>query len=191
MKSVPYKGSVLIYALICLQLFCLTSCNSKSSNSDQIGEIGFLEFYLDMENLKVKSIRDSLLNLGVLEYVETTDELGNKHKDLYYDFSGTGPSLYAKINLKGSYIIDERLTNIQFTLCSKLDSGEQSFSYKCDLDETKKLFELYREKYGEATRLDREKNMNGCQKEFPMYTYRVIKEDCYWMKYISGRRATI
>ena len=75
-----------------------------------------------MENLKVKSIRDSLLNLGELNYVETTDELGNIHKDLYYDFSGTGPLLYAKVNLKGSYIIDERLTNIQLTLCSRSDT---------------------------------------------------------------------
>jgi hypothetical protein len=132
-----------------MQIFLLTSCNTKSYNSKhQVGKIGFLEFYLDMDYLKVKSTMDSLLNIGELHYFETADLVGNKQKNLYYDFSGISPFLCAKINLRGSYIIDERLTSIQLTLCDRSNIGEQRFSYNCDLNELKKLFELYKEKYG-------------------------------------------
>jgi hypothetical protein len=120
-----------------------------------------------MENSKVKSVRDSLLNLGELNYVESTDELGNLHKDLYYDFSGTGSLLYAKVNLKGSYIIDERLTNIQLTLCHRSNSSAQIFSYKCDLDEIKKLFEVYREEYGDPKQLEQGEKYEWLAKRIP------------------------
>jgi hypothetical protein len=137
-----------------MQIYFLTSCNTKSYNSKhQVEKIGFLGFYLDMDYLKVKSIMDSLLNISELHYFETTDVVGNKQKNLYYDFSGISPSLCAKVNLRGSYIIDERLTNIQLTLCNRSNVGEQRFSYNCDLNELKKLFELYKEKYGKPTLL--------------------------------------
>jgi hypothetical protein len=106
-----------------------------------------------MDYLKVKSIMDSLLNISELHYFETTDVLGNKQKNLYHNFSGISPFLYAKVNLRGTYIIDERLTNIQLTLCTGSNEGEQGFSYNCDLNELKRLFELYREKYGRPTLL--------------------------------------
>jgi hypothetical protein len=137
-----------------MQIYFLTSCNTKSYNSKhQVEKIGFLGFYLDMDYLKVKSIMDSLLNISELHYFETTDVVGNKQKNLYYDFSGISPSLCAKVNLRGIYIIDERLTNIQLTLCNRSNVGEQRFSYNCDLNELKKLFELYKEKYGKPTLL--------------------------------------
>jgi hypothetical protein len=137
-----------------MQIYFLTSCNTKSYNSKhQVEKIGFLGFYLDMDYLKVKSIMDSLLNISELHYFETTDVLGNKQKNLYCNFSGISPFLYAKVNLRGTYIIDERLTNIQLTLCTRSNKGEQRFSYNCDLNELKRLFELYREKYGRPTLL--------------------------------------
>ena len=149
MKLIRYKYSLLIYALIVIQVYFLTSCNTKSYNSKhQVGKIGFLGFYLDMDYLKVKSIMDSLLNINELHYFETTDMLGNKQKNLYYDFSGISPFFCAKVNLRGTYIIDERLTSIQLTLCNRSNTGEQRFSYNCDLNELKRLFELYIEKYG-------------------------------------------
>jgi hypothetical protein len=154
MKLIRYKHSLLIYALIFMQLYFLTSCNTKSYNSKhQVEKISFLGFYLDMDYLKVKSIMDSLLNISELHYFETTDILGNKQKNLYRDFSGISPSLYAKVNLRGTCIIDERLTSIQLTLCNRSNIGEQRFSYNCDLNELKRLFELYREKYGTPTLL--------------------------------------
>jgi hypothetical protein len=137
-----------------MQVYVLTSCNTKSYDSKhQVDKIGFLGFYLDMDYSEVKSVTDSLLNIGELHYVETTDMLGNKQKNLYYDFSEISPSLYAKINLRGILIIDERLTSIQLTLCSRSDTGEQGFSPDCDLNELKRLFELYEEKYGTPTLL--------------------------------------
>jgi len=156
MTLIRYKYSLIIYALIVMQVYFLTSCNTKSYNSNnQVGKIGFLGFYLDMDYLKVKSIMDSLLKINELQYIETTDILGNKQKNLYYNFSGISPSLCAKVNLKGTLIIDERLTRIQLTLCSRLNIGEQRFSYNCDLNELKRLFELYQEKYGTPTLLGR------------------------------------
>src|ERR1035437_6871059 len=118
MKLIRYKHSLLIYALIAMQIYFLTSCNTKSYNSKhQVEKIGFLGFYLDMDYLKVKSIMDSLLNMSELCYVETTDAPGNKQKNLYHDFSGISPFLCAKVNLRGNYIIyfdsgyPESLTN--------------------------------------------------------------------------------
>jgi len=135
-------------------MYFLTSCNTKTYNSkDQAEKIGFLGFYLDMDYLKVKSTMDSLLNISELHYFETTDILGKKQKNLYHDFSGISPSLCAKVNLRGTYIIDERLTSIQLTICNRSNTGEQRFSYNCDLNELKRLFELYREKYGTPTLL--------------------------------------
>jgi hypothetical protein len=96
---------------------------------------------------------DSLLNISELHYFETTDELGNKQKNLYYDFSGISPFLCAKVNLRGSLIIDQRLTSIQLTLCNRSNTGEERFSYNCDLIELKRLFELYRKKYGKPSLL--------------------------------------
>jgi hypothetical protein len=154
MKLIRYKHTLLIYSLIATQAFLLTSCNTKSYNSNhQVGKIGFLGFYLDMDYLKVKSVMDSLLKISELHYFETTDVLGNKQKNLYCDFSGISPFLSAKVNLRGTYIIDERLTGIQLTLCNRSNKGEQRFSYNCDLNELKRLFELYREKYGRPTLL--------------------------------------
>jgi len=132
-----------------MQVYFLTSCNTKSYNAKhQVAKIGFLGFYLDMDYLKVKNIMDSLLNISELSYFETEDLLGNKQKNLYYTFSGISPSLCAKVNLKGSLIIDERLTSIQLTLCNRLKTADQRFSYNCAVKDLKRIFELYKEKYG-------------------------------------------
>jgi hypothetical protein len=155
MKLIRYKYSLFVYTLIVIQVYFITSCNTKSYNAKhQVEKIGFLGFYLDMNYLKVKSIMDSLLNISELHYFETTDILGNKQKNLYYDFSGISPFLCAKVNLRGTLIIDERLTSIQLNLCNRSNIGEQRFSYNCDLNELKRLFELYKEKYGSPTLLD-------------------------------------
>jgi len=152
MKLIRYKHGLLIYVLIVMQILLLSSCNTKSYNSKhQVEKIGFHGFYLDMDYLKVNSIMDSLLNIGELHYFETTDVVGNKQKNLYYDFAGISPSLCAKVNLRGSYIIDQRLTSIQLTLCNRSNITEPIFSYNCDLNELKKLFESYKEKYGTPT----------------------------------------
>ena len=149
MKLIRYKHGLLIYVLIVMQILLLSSCNTKSYNSKhQVEKIGFHGFYLDMDYLKVNSIMDSLLNIGELHYFETTDVVGNKQKNLYYDFAGISPSLCAKVNLRGSYIIDQRLTSIQLTLCNRSNITEPIFSYNCGLNELKKLFESYKEKYG-------------------------------------------
>jgi hypothetical protein len=155
MKLIRYKYSLFVYTLIVIQVYFITSCNTKSYNAKhQVEKIGFLGFYLDMNYLKVKSIMDSLLNISELHYFETTDILGNKQKNLYYDFSGISPFLCAKVNLRGTLIIDERLTSIQLNLCNRSNIGEQRFSYNCGLNELKRLFELYKEKYGSPTLLD-------------------------------------
>ena len=154
MKLIRYKHSLLIYALIVMQVYFLNSCNTESYNSkNQVEKIGFLGFYLDMDYLKVKSIMDSLLNIGELRYFETTDVLENKQKNLYYNYSEIGPFFYAKVNLRGTLIIDERLTCIQLTLCNRSNIGEHRFSYNCDLNELDRLFKLYTEKYGKPTLL--------------------------------------
>src|SRR5665647_497109 len=152
MELIRNKHGLLISVLIVMQILYLSSCNTKSYNSKaQVGEIGFHGFYLDMDYLKVKSIMDSLLNIGELHYFETTDIVGNRQKNLYYDFTEISPSLCAKVNLRGSYIIDQRLTSIQLTLCNRSNITEPIFSYNCDLNELKKLFESYKEKYGTPT----------------------------------------
>jgi hypothetical protein len=106
-----------------------------------------------MDYLKVKNIMDSLLNISEFHYYETSDVLGNKQKNLYYNFSEISPFFCAKVNLRGTLIIDERLTCIQLTLCNRSNIGEQRFSYNCDLNELERLFKLYREKYGKPTLL--------------------------------------
>ena len=154
MKLIRYRYSLLVYVLIIMQAYLLTSCNTKSYDSkNQVGKTGFLGFDLDMNYSKVKSVTDSLLKTGELQYFETTDMLGNKQKNLYYDYSEVSPSLCAKINLRGVLLIDERLTSIQLTLCSRSDTGEQRFSPHCDLNELKRVFELYEGKYGTPTLL--------------------------------------
>ena len=96
-----------------MQAYFLTFCNTKSFNSKhQAREIGFSGFYLDMDYLKVNSVKDSLLKTGELYYFETADMFGNTQKNLYYDFSGVSSSLCAKVNLRGSLIIDQRLNSI-------------------------------------------------------------------------------
>jgi len=55
MKLIRCKYSLLIYALTVMQLYFLTTCNTKSYKSKhQVGEIGFIGFYLDMDYLGVK-----------------------------------------------------------------------------------------------------------------------------------------
>ena len=154
MKLIRYKYSIIICILIVMQICFLTSCNTKSYNSkNKVGNIGIIGFYLDMDYLKVKSIMDSLLSSGELHYFETTDVVGIKQKNLYCGFSEISPSLFAKVNLRGSYIVDERLTSIQLTLCTRSDMEKQRFSYNCGMNELKRLFELYIEKYGKPTLL--------------------------------------
>ena len=165
MKLIRDKYCLLIYALFIMQVYFLTSCNTKSFNSKHQGsKIGFLGFYLDMDYIKVKSTIDSLLNIGELHYIETTDVLGNKQNNLYHDFSEISPRLCAKVNLTGSLIYDERLTGIQLTLCNRSNTGEQSFLYNCDLNELKRLFEIYREKYGRPTLLGQGEKYNWLSK---------------------------
>ena len=153
MKFIRYKHTLFIYALIVMQVFLLISCTQSHNSKHQTGKIGLLGFYLDMDYLKVKSIMDSLLNISELHYSETTDMLGTKQKNLYCDFSEINPFLSAKVNLRGTYIVDERLTSIQLTLCNRSNEGELGFSYNCDLNALKRLFELYTEKYGKPTLL--------------------------------------
>jgi hypothetical protein len=156
MKLICYKHGLFIYSLIVIQIFYLSSCNTKSYNSKhQSDKIGFLGFYLDMDYTKVKSIMDSLLNIGDLHYYETTDLLGTKQKSLYNNISGISPFLYAKVNLRGTYIIDERLTSIQLTLCNRLKTADQRFSYDCAQGDLKRTFELYKKKYGTPALLGR------------------------------------
>jgi len=155
MKLINYKYHMLIYVLIGMQAILLTSCNTQSDNSkDQIIKTGFLGFNLDMDYGKVKSIMDSLLKKSELHYFETADVLGNKQKNLYCDFSEISPAFYAKVNLRGSNIIDERLTSIQLTLCNRSDEGDKRISYSCSLNELNRLFELYGEKYGTPNLLE-------------------------------------
>ena len=186
MKLIRNKFSLLIYALIVMQIFFLTSCNTKSYNSKhQVGKIGFSGFYLDMDYLKVKSVMDSLLKTGDLHYFETADVVGTKQKNLYCDFPGISPSLCAKVNLRGSYIIDERLTSIQLTLCTRSKIEEPIFSYNCDLNDLKKLFESYREKYGKPTLLIQGDKYNWLSKKisnvyFPGPKGRLLMDKIYF-----------
>ena len=74
-------------------------------------------------------------------------------KNLYKNISEISPFLYAKVNLRGAYIIDERLTSIQLTLCNRANKVDQRFSYNCGQNQIKRLFEVYAEKYGKPTLL--------------------------------------
>ena len=149
MKLICYKHGFFIYTLIVMQIIFLSSCNTQSYNlKHQSGKFGFLGFYLDMDYTKVKSTMDSLLNNDELHYYETKDLLGTKQKNLYRNISEISPFLYAKVNLRGTYIIDQRLTSIQLTLCTRLKTADQSFSYNCALKDLKRTFELYKEEYG-------------------------------------------
>jgi len=156
MKLIPYKKTHLIYPLIVMLVYFLTSCTTKSYNSKpQSEKFGLLGFYLDMDYLKVKNTMDSLLNIRGLQYFETADLLGTKQKSLFHNFSEISPFLYAKVNLIGSYIDDERLTSIQLTLCSSLKTDEQRFSFNCEQKELKRLYDLYKEKYGTPNLIDK------------------------------------
>jgi hypothetical protein len=159
MKLNCHRFSTFLYTLIALQIGFLTSCNTK------VEKISFLGFYLDMEWPRAKSMMDSLLNIKKLQYFETTDMLGNKQKNLYYDFSEISPFLCAKVNIRGTYMIDERLTSIQLNLCNRTKNGRQRFSDNCDRDELKKLFELYSKKYGKPTLLDQGERYDWLSKE--------------------------
>jgi hypothetical protein len=152
MKIMRYKPGLFSLVLTVMMLCSLTSCNTKSYSKNKDEHIGFSNFYLDMDYLKVKSVMDSLLKTGELHYFETADVVGTKQKNLYCDFPGISPSLCAKVNLRGSYIIDERLTSIQLTLCTRSHT-EDGISFSCYMNDIKKLFESYGEKYGKPTLL--------------------------------------
>ncbi len=148
MKIMRYKPGLISLVLIVMLICALTSCDTNSYSKHKGEQIGFSGFYLDEDYLKVKNVMDSLLKTGDLHYFETADVVGNKQKDLYSDFPEISSSLYAKVNLRGSYIIDERLTSIELTLCTRSLSGDHGISLNCSLNDIKKLFESYREKYG-------------------------------------------
>lgn len=168
MKLIRFKYDILLYILIFLLSFSLKACNTAPYNSrNQIAKIGFSGFYLDMDYTKVKSVMDSLLNTGDLYYLETSDILGNKQQNLYYDFSEISPSLCAKVNLRGSLIVDQRLTSIQLTLYARSDTGDHSILYDCDLDEINRLFELYREKYGKPALIEQGEKYNWLVNKIP------------------------
>ncbi|MBW6502180.1 MAG: hypothetical protein K0B05_12375 [Bacteroidales bacterium] len=168
MKFSGYKHTLFICALLVMPIFFLTSCNTKSLRlKDNAGELGILGFYLDMDYTKTKTVMDSLLDIGELYYFTTTDILGNTQNSLYYNFSEISPSLCTKVNLRGTYIVDERLTSIQLTLCSRSDTGEKRISYYCDLNEIKKLFELYTEKYGKPAVLGQGEEYNWLARRIP------------------------
>lgn len=163
MKRKPGSINHIIYWLFIFQV-CISSCN-KSNTKDE--KIGFLGFYLDMDYLKVRSIMDSLLKIKELQYIETTDLVGHKQTNLYYMYSEISPSLCAKVNLKGAFIVDQRLTSIQLTLCNRSNKGEQKFSLSVGLDELNKIFELYKLKYGKPTLLGPGPQYDWLSKKIP------------------------
>ena len=167
MKLIQYKYTLLIYSLNVL-VFFLTSCSTKSHSSrHQVEKIGFFGFNLDMDYLKVKSIMDSLFDASELHYFETMDVLGNKQKNLVHDFSEISPFLSAKVNLKGSQIIDERLTSIQLTLCNRSYSGDERISFTCGINEITRLFESYVGIYGRPTLLEQGIKYDWLSKRIP------------------------
>ncbi len=183
------SNSLLLYVLIFIHMYFLTSCNTEPINSKHhAGEIGFSGFYLDMDYLKVNTVKDSLLKTGGLYYFETTDMFGNTQENLYYDFSGVSTSLCAKVNLRGSLIVDQRLNSIQLTLHTRLKPGDPEFSYNVDLDEVNKLFELYKEKYGKPTLLGPGEQYNWLEKKlsnvyFPGPEGRLVRDKIFfWEK---------
>jgi len=161
MKLPGIKHRLLIYALIAGQICILISCKTK------VEKIGILGFYLDMDRNAAKSKLDSLLKFKILQYFETSDLLGNKQTNLYFDFQGINPLISAKINLKSTYIIDERLTSIRLNLCSRPDKEKHRYSDNCDLNQLKQLFESYKKQYGKPTPLDAGEKYDWLSKELP------------------------
>lgn len=161
MKLPGNKYSFLTYVLIVTQLCFLFSCKTK------VEKVGFLGFYLDMDRNAAKSKMDSLLKVKILQYYETSDLLGNKQTNLYCDFSGISPLLSAKVNLRSTYLIDERLTGIRLNLCNKSKDGKKNFSDDCDLNQLNRLFESYIEKYGKPARLGAGEQYEWLSKELP------------------------
>lgn len=189
MKLIRYRLSILKYVLIIIQAYLLTSCNTQLSNSKhQTGKIGFSGFYLDMDYLKVNTVKDSLLKTGELYYFETADMFGNTQESLYYDFSGVSSSLCAKVNLRGSLIVDQRLNSIQLTLHTRLNPGDPEFSYNVDIAEVNKLFELYTKKYGKPTLVGPGEQYNWLEKKlsnvyFPGPEGRLVRDKIFfWEK---------
>jgi hypothetical protein len=161
MKLSVCKHKLLISALIVFQLVILASCREK------VEKIGILGFYLDMDRDAAKSKMDSLLKVKILQYFETSDLLGNKQTNLYFDFSGISPLLSAKINLRSSYIIDERLSGIRLNLCNRSKDARKRFSDDCDLNQLNALFETFTEKYGKPVRLGAGEQYEWLAKELP------------------------
>jgi hypothetical protein len=161
MKLSGYKHRLLTFVLIAIQTCFLTSCSKK------VEKIGFLGFYLDMDRDAAKSKMDSLLKVKILQYFETSDLIGNKQTNLYCDFSGISPLLSAKVNLRSTYIIDERLTSIRLNLCNKSKDVNRKFSDDCDLNQLNRLFESYTEKYGKPARLGPGEQYDWLSKELP------------------------
>ena len=89
-----------------------------------------------MDYSKVKEL--PILYLKVVNYnilrLQTSWRINRKTYPMI--FQEISPSLYAKINLKGALMVDARLTSIQLTLCTKLDTGEQIFSPVCSMKST-------------------------------------------------------
>lgn len=167
MKLIRYQNLLLTYPLIFLQFLLMTSCDKKSHKSEEDMKIGFSGFYLDMDYLKVKSVMDSLLKTGELYYFETADILGNTQENLYYDFSGISSSLCAKVNLRGSLIVDQRLNSIQLSLYTRSGHSDHKFSYNVAMEEINRLFDLYKEKYGKPTLLGAGEKYNWLEMKLP------------------------
>lgn len=183
MKPILYKQTLQYLLLVgCLLIFY--SCKSNQKNE----KIGFLGFYLDMDYGKVKGTMDSLLDKNDLRYYETTNVLGTRQKDLYYNLSEISPVLYAKVNLRGTYIIDQRLTSIQLTLCTKLKNGDTAFSFNCKLEDLNKAFQFYKDKYGSPEKLGKGEKYDWLSKKISdIYTTgpkgRLIMDKIYfWEK---------
>jgi hypothetical protein len=161
MKLSGYKNRLLTLVLAAIQTCFLISCSTK------VERIGFLGFYLDMDRDAAKSKMDSLLKVKILQYFESNDLLGNNQTSLYCDFSKISPLLSAKVNLRSTYIVDERLTSIRLNLCNRSKDGKNRFSDDCDLNQINLLFESYVEKYGKPARLGPGEQYDWLSKELP------------------------
>lgn len=161
MKLPVSKNKLLLSAMIVLQLGILASCKTK------VEKIGILGFYLDMDRDAAKSKMDSLLKVKKLQYFETSDLLGNKQTNLYCDFPGISPILSAKVNLRSTYIIDERLTGIRLNLCNRSNDRKKRFSDDCNLNQLTQLFESYKKQYGKPTLLVAGDKYDWLSKELP------------------------
>jgi len=161
MKLFVYKHKLILSALIVFQLGILASCTAK------VEKVGILGFYLDMDRDAAKNKMDSLLKVKILQYFETSDLLGNKQTNLYCDFSGISPLLSAKVNLRSTYIVDERLTGIRLNLCNRSKDSSKRFSDDCKLNQLNTLFESYIAKYGKPARLGPGEQYDWLSKELP------------------------